>query len=80
MAVYAGIDPVTKRRHYLRGVIPAGPSAAADKVMRRLDNQVDERRNPRTNVTLDQLLDQHFAMLDLDPNTIERTATWQLHR
>ena len=30
---FTGIDPVTKRRHYLREVIPAGPSAAkeADK-------------------------------------------------
>jgi len=72
VAVYAGIDPVTKRRHYLREVIPAGPSAAAeaDKVMRRLANQVDERRNPRTSATLDQLLDQHFAVLSLEPNTI----------
>jgi hypothetical protein len=27
--VYAGIDPVTKRRHDLTEVVPAGPRAAA---------------------------------------------------
>ena len=71
--VYAGIDPVTRRRHRLREVIPPGPSAAAeaDKALRRLANQVDERRNPRTNATLNQLLDQHFEMLDLEPNTVD---------
>lgn len=26
--VYAGIDPVSKRRHYLTETIPAGPNAA----------------------------------------------------
>jgi integrase len=42
-----------------------------DKALRRLANQVDERRNPRTNATLNQLLDQHFEMLDLEPNTVD---------
>jgi integrase len=28
VAVYAGIDPVAKRRHYLEEVVPAGPRAA----------------------------------------------------
>ena len=37
VAVYAGTDPLTGKRHYLREVIPAGPKAAAEaeKVMRR---------------------------------------------
>lgn len=71
-SVYAGIDPVAKRRHYLREVIPASPAARneAEKALRRLANQVDERRNPRTNTTLNQLLDRHFDMLDLEPNTV----------
>ncbi len=73
VSVYAGTDPVTKRRHYLREVFPPGPSGAteADKALRRLANHVDERRNPCTNATLNQLLDQHFEMLDLEPNTVE---------
>lgn len=36
--VYAGIEPVTKRRHRLREIVPAGPKTVveAEKVMRRL--------------------------------------------
>jgi hypothetical protein len=45
--MYAGIDSLTGRRHYLKESIPACPSAhvGAQKVMRRLTNQVDERCN-----------------------------------
>jgi integrase len=71
VSVYAGIDPVTKRRYYLREPVPAGPGAAAeaDKVMRRLAGQVDERRRPRTTAMADQLLDKHFELV-----TVERTT------
>jgi integrase len=76
VTVYAGIDPVSKRRHYLREVVPAGPRAGAEaeKVMRRLASQVDERRHPRTAATVDQLLDRHFALVTLERSTI---ATYQ---
>jgi hypothetical protein len=72
VAVYAGIDPVTKRRHYLGEVIPAGLSAAkeADRAMRRMASQVDERRNPRTSATVDQMLDRYFEVVDLERNTV----------
>ena len=58
--VYAGIDPVSKKKHYLVETVPAGPSAArdAERVRTRLLNQVDERRNPRTKATVNQLLDR----------------------
>jgi integrase len=39
VSVYAGIDPVTKQRHYLKETIPASTpkiQAEADKVLRRL--------------------------------------------
>lgn len=63
---------MTKRPHYLREVVPAGPKAAAEaeKVLRRLANQVDERRHPRTNATVDQLLDTHFELLTLEQSTL----------
>lgn len=72
VSVYAGIDPLTGRRHYLREVIPAGPSARseAQKALRRLGTQVDERRNPRTNATVNQLLDRHFELAELEENTL----------
>ena len=71
VAVYAGIDSVSGRRHYLREVVPAGPAAAAEaqRVMRRLASQVDERRNPRTNATVDQLLDRYLETLDVGRTT-----------
>jgi len=73
VSVYAGVDPLTGRRHYLRETVPAGPQAEAnaEKARRRLANQVDERRNPRTSATVDQLLDRYFEMLDIEPDTVE---------
>jgi integrase len=72
VTVYAGIDPVTKRRHRLREIVPAGPKAAAEaeKVMRRLASQVDDQRQPRTSATVDQLLDRHFELVTLEENTL----------
>jgi integrase len=53
--VYAGIDPLSGKRHYLTETIPTGPKAfdAAKKARTRLINQVDEQRNPRTRATVD---------------------------
>ena len=50
VVVYAGIDPISKKRHYLKETIPAGPraAAAAEKVRTRLLKQIDDRRAPRT--------------------------------
>jgi integrase len=71
VAVYAGIDPLTRRRHYLREVVPAGTNAAAEaeKLLRRLAAQVDEQRQPRTNATLNALLDRYLATLDVGRTT-----------
>ena len=33
--VYAGIDPVTRKRHYLTEIIPAGPRATKEAETRR---------------------------------------------
>jgi hypothetical protein len=67
-----GTDPVTGRRHDLVEVIPPGPKAAAqaEAARTRLLNQVDERRNPRTNATVDQMLDKYFEVVDLELNTV----------
>jgi len=75
--VYAGQDPLTKRRHYLREIIPAGPRAAveADKALRRLAVQVDEQRNPRTTATVEQLLTEHFELLEVEPSTLSTYRT-----
>ena len=64
--VYAGVDSVTKRRHDLVKVIPAGPKAKqqARAARDRLVSQVEERRNLRMNATPDQLLDRYLDQFD----------------
>jgi integrase len=69
--VYAGIDPLTSKRHYLTEVIPTGPDAAkeAKTARTRLINQVNEQRNPRTKATVNQLMDRYLELLDVDVTT-----------
>jgi integrase len=69
--VYAGIDPISRKRHYLTEVIPAGPKAAkeAEKVRTRLLGGFDERRNPRTSSTLNQLLERYLTVLQVEDAT-----------
>lgn len=69
--VYAGSDPLTGRRHYLSETVPAGPTAESDaeQARTRLLNQVDERRNPRTKATVNQLFDRYLELLDVDITT-----------
>ncbi|MDT7653662.1 MAG: integrase, partial [Pseudonocardiales bacterium] len=69
--VYAGIDPLTGKRHYLREVVPAGPKAAreAEKVRTRLLAEVDDRRNPRTKATVSQLLERYLSVLEIEDTT-----------
>jgi hypothetical protein len=70
--VYAGRDPVSKRDVYLSETVPPGPKAAkhAEEARTRLLNQVDEKRNPRTRATVDQLLDRWVSVINVDPSTL----------
>ncbi len=74
--VHAGKDPVTGRRHDLVEIVPPGPRAArlAEAARTRLLNEVDEQRQPRTNATMDQLLDQHFETSTWERSTSETYA------
>ncbi|WP_214370180.1 tyrosine-type recombinase/integrase [Pseudonocardia sp. H11422] len=71
VSVYAGTDPISGRRLDLRETIPPGPNAQAEaeKAARRLAAQIDERRHPTTNATLDQLLDRYLETLDVAETT-----------
>jgi integrase len=55
-------------------IVPPGPKASteAERVRTRLLNQVDERRNPKTRATLNQLLDRYMEVLDVEPTTRAR--------
>ncbi|MBA2323160.1 MAG: tyrosine-type recombinase/integrase [Pseudonocardiales bacterium] len=70
--VYAGIDPVSKQRHYLTEIIEPGPKADrdAEATRARLVGDVRERRNPRTNATVDELLTRYLDQFDGSPNTL----------
>lgn len=71
--VYAGIDPVTGLRNYLTEIIKPGPKAEAqaEAARARLVNDVAERRNPRTNATVDQLLAKYLDQWDGAPSTLD---------
>lgn len=72
VSVYAGIDPLTKLRHYLKETIPADHPELwdeAERVLTRLLNEVDEKRNPQTNATVNQLMDEYLAKIDVDTST-----------
>ena len=71
VTVYAGDDPLTGKRIDISETIPAGPDAAAlaEKARVRLLNQVDEKRNPRTAATVDQLMDRYIEVIDVDRTT-----------
>lgn len=76
--VYAGINPVTGRAHHLRETVLAGPTALADAeaACRRLLDQVRERRQPRTDVTVTELVDRHLALLHATEITRRSHAGW----
>ena len=71
VSMYAGLNPATKQRHYLREVVPDGPKsgAQAEKVRTRLLSEVDDRRSARTNATVDQLLDCYLNVLKIEDTT-----------
>lgn len=72
--VYAGIDPLSGKRHYLTETVPAGPRALAEakKARTRLIGQVDEQRNPRTRATVEQLMTRYLDVLDVEATTRAR--------
>ncbi|GAA4550576.1 site-specific integrase [Pseudonocardia xishanensis] len=69
--VYAGLDPLTRKRHYLVETVPAGAGAEkqAEKVRTRLFGEVDERRAPRTNATVAELLDRYLDVVEVEDTT-----------
>ncbi|MFL6125075.1 tyrosine-type recombinase/integrase [Actinophytocola sp.] len=69
--VYAGTNPVTGRPRTLTQTIPDGPTALddAEAVCRRLVDRVRDQRQPRTDITLSELLDRHLALVHASDTT-----------
>jgi len=65
--VYAGIDSISGKRHYLTEVVPAGKDAGklAEKARTRMQAEVDDRRNPRTKATVGQLMQRYLDVLQV---------------
>ena len=73
--VFTGYDPVTGKRHEVtetvsaRGISEREARREAERVRTRLVNQVDERRNPKTGQTMDQLFDRWLEVIDVEKST-----------
>lgn len=83
MRVFAGVDPVTGRDRYLSESVKGTDHAArrqADKVIARLQSEVEGERSARSSVTLGCTLDEWLQTVELEGSTrdtyvgyIERT-------
>jgi integrase/DNA-binding transcriptional regulator YhcF (GntR family) len=69
--VYSGIDPVKKTKMYLEETVPAGPDAweRAEAVRAGFVAEVYQRRNPRTDATVEQLIERHLKDGTFGPKT-----------
>jgi integrase len=67
--VYAGTDPLTKKRIDLVGT--AETPDDAEKLRTKLLSQVDEKRHPKKKATVVQVLDQYMTIAKLDERTRE---------
>ena len=71
--LYAGRDPLTKKRHVLVETVPPGPRAQkhAEAALDRMRREVADRRTPRTEATVDQLLERYLGQFAGGTNTLE---------
>ena len=72
--VYAGIDQLTGQKLWLRETVAVRETRRetekeAEKTLTRLLNQVDERRSPKTEATVNQLLDRWLEVIDIEKKT-----------
>ncbi|WP_219419670.1 tyrosine-type recombinase/integrase [Pseudonocardia nigra] len=74
---YAGVDPVTRKRHDLVEIVPPGPNARrqAEAILARFLREIEEKRNPRTTATVDQLLQRYLEQFAGGANTLDLYRT-----
>ncbi len=68
--MYAGVDPLTGREWRLKESAPT--KKAAQAALSRLQTQVDERRHPRSAITMGELLEQWMEVSRHEASTAER--------
>lgn len=72
MIVYAGIDPVTRKRVYLRENIKGVDKAAykrAERAMNRLLTKVDDQRSPTSSVSMSYAVDEWLRTSEIEDST-----------
>ncbi|WP_252443964.1 tyrosine-type recombinase/integrase [Pseudonocardia humida] len=67
--MYAGVDPLTGKDHYLTESTRS--EADAQKILTRLLAQVDEHRNPRTRSTLSAVLEAWLRIHEAEASTLD---------
>jgi len=72
--VYAGVDQLTGQKLWLRQTVAARETRRetqreAEQVLTKLLNQVDEHRTPRTEATVNYLLDRWLDVIDIEKKT-----------
>jgi integrase len=80
--VYAGIDPVTGKPHYLAETVKGTDLAArrrANKTLTRLQAKVDKQRAPETSVSLSHALDEWLRSNEIE-DTTRRTYVGYIER
>ena len=70
--VYAGTDPLTKKSRYLRETFKT--YGAAEVALTRLQGQVDQNRQPKTDITLGQAISRWLEIAKLEDTT--RPGRW----
>ncbi len=71
--VYNGRDPVTKRPIYVGETVPADTpdlDKVAERALTKWLKQVDDHKAPRTNASVDQLVDAFLDVVDIDRGTM----------
>ena len=79
--VFAGVDPVTRRDRYLSETVKGTDRPArreAEKVMARLQSEVDGQRSAQSSVTLGYTLDEWLKTVEVEDST--RDGYFGLHR
>jgi integrase len=74
VSVYAGPDPVTGKRIYLRGTVPGTDPAArraANKLLNQLVAEAERSGQPASAVTLNHMLDEWLADAEIEDGTRE---------
>ncbi len=68
--VYAGVDPLTGRERRLKESAPT--KKAAQAALSRMQTQVDERRHPRSAITMGEIFEQWMEVSRHEASTAER--------